>query len=487
MRHGVLSALRGRIEGPQRHQSGLALVMVLAVTLLVTLVVTAGVTFAVNQRVQVRDNQDWQAAVAAAQAGIDDYTSKLNNDGIYWKYGHTSDYCTSCTFLSGSTTPSSTNTAFNGWTAIPGVTGRGQFRYEVDNSLYPTRGIVKLRASGKVNDEIRTIDVQVRRGGFIDFLYFTDYELLDPSISSSPTCSPRYWYDNTSRCGTDIQFIPGDAINGPAHSNDAILMCTGSRTGTPSYGPVFNDRLSTGYNGSISSTSGLKYRRTCTTSAPFFAVSGDPRGPVVLAMPPSNTDYSRETDPAQVVAPDVPGCRYTGPTRIVLNSNGTMTVTSPATKSPHPVSGCASGSTTGVTVNIPTSGIVYVQNVPAASDAFTKWPNPTSPQCTTNNSYPAGSRVTNNGVGYPLNGTASSGSSTREDQSQEPSGGYRYSCTNGDVFLSGVLNGRLTIAAENTVVVTNDVTYSGGPERRRPAGDHPQPECADLPPDQFLG
>lgn len=442
MTSGIIVAVRTRLDGRRQSDAGVALVVVLSVILVLTILVTAGAAFAVKQRSQVRDNQDWQAALAAAQAGVDDYTSKLNQDSIYWKYGRTSSYCTGCTFLN--TGPSVSNTAFAGWTTIVGVTGRGQFRYDVDNSLYPTRGIVKLRASGKSGSEIRTIEVQVRRGGFIDFLYFTDYELLDPTVSGS-SCTPQYWYDNTSRCGTNITFIPADSINGPAHSNDAMLMCTGTRSGTPNNGPVFNDRISTGYDGSL--TSGRKWRRSTSSGCsstinPYFKVSGDPRGPVILPLPPSNTDYIAETNPA-VTTPT--GCRYTGPTKIVLNSNGTMTVTSPATKNPHPVAGCANGSTTGQTVNIPTSGIVYVQNVPATADQFTKTPNTTS-ACTTSSG-----RVTNNGVGYPI---------ANEDQTQEAA--YRYSCTNGDVFLSGSMNGRLTLAAENNIVAVNDITYAGG-------------------------
>jgi hypothetical protein len=67
-------------------------------------------------------------------------------------------------------------------------------------------------------------------------------------------------------------------------------------------------------------------------------------------------------------------------------------------------------------------GVAYVQNVPAA-------------QATT---CPANG----NNLGYPVAGDIT-----------------RYGCRDGDAFVSGVLSGRLTIAAENDVIVVDDTTY----------------------------
>ncbi len=36
----------------------------------------------------------------------------------------------------------------------------------------------------------------------------------------------------------------------------------------------------------------------------------------------------------------------------------------------------------------------------------------------------------------------------------------RYTHTNGDLFLSGTLNGRLTIGTGNDIIVTNDIRYA---------------------------
>lgn len=102
----------------------------------------------------------------------------------------------------------------------------------------------------------------------------------------------------------------------------------------------------------------------------------------------------------------------------MLNSSGTMTVTSPFTTS------SAYASCVGSNVALPTNGVIYVQNVPTSQTA-TCSPSARNP------------------VGYPIANDVTT-----------------YGCRNGDVFLSGTLRGRLTIAAENNIVVVANTTYS---------------------------
>ena len=77
----------------------------------------------------------------------------------------------------------------------------------------------------------------------------------------------------------------------------------------------------------------------------------------------------------------------------------------------------------GANVVLPTNGVIYVQNVPAAQVA----------------TCPPGE----NPLGYPVPGDVTT-----------------YQCRVGDVFLSGTLKGRLTIAAENNIVVVADTAYA---------------------------
>ncbi|MEI7777928.1 MAG: pilus assembly PilX N-terminal domain-containing protein [Actinomycetes bacterium] len=417
-------------RGGGTNDSGLALVVVLAVTTMLTLLLVAATGFAVNQMKQTRSDQDWQAALAAAEGGVDEYVSRLNADGGYWRYGNPGN-----SYSSGSSvtlpTGATVNSAFSGWTTLPGVTN-SYFRYDVDTSQYLTTGIIKLRSSGKVGVRIRTIEVQLKRRSFIDFLYFTNYEEKDPAAYSYPTdsytpaqaavfCANKHHYEGrvdavngvSTGCSV-INFGGGDKINGPMHTNDSFYVC-GNVT--------FASNVTTSY----SPASGSRYivNTGCGTATPSFAHTGDPSYAAQLVMPPSNTSIRQQVDPTYT---SPPGCLYTGPTRIVLNSNKTMAVTSPWTKN-----GGAAYCGVGASVPIPTNGVVYVQNVPATADAYTTG-TPANGTCA--NDY---------GLGFPISGDITA-----------------YNCKNGDVFIEGTLSGQLTVAAEDNIDITWNITYAGG-------------------------
>ncbi|GIU87956.1 MAG: hypothetical protein KatS3mg009_2471 [Acidimicrobiia bacterium] len=210
---------------------------------------------------------------------------------------------------------------------------------------------------------------------------------------------------------TDINFITADNVNGPLHSNDAILVC-GS--------PNFNGDTSTSWSGE----SGLRYRVNtgCSGNDPDFANPGDPAEQPPLTMPPSNSVIKAETDAG------LGGCLYTGPTRIRLRANGTMDVRSPFSKQTN--NSCPTNGNGA----LPSNGVIYVQNVPSVAGD----PN-----------YTSGCPYSVNGRAHPLGFPITNDINT-------------YGCRNGDVFVEGTLDGQLTIAAENNIVVTWDTTYEDG-------------------------
>jgi hypothetical protein len=152
-----------------------------------------------------------------------------------------------------------------------------------------------------------------------------------------------------------------------------------------------------------------------------FAHAGDPKYAEPLAMPPSNQSIKSKAD----AAVGGEGCLYTGPTRIVLNSDGTMNVTSPLTLS----SNCQAGTN----LAMPDNGVIFVQSVPAS---------PSDPNYTA--TCPVGS---GNPLGYPIVGDINTS---------------QYGCFDGDVFVSGTLNGQLTIAAQDSIIIVGNTTYQGG-------------------------
>jgi Tfp pilus assembly protein PilX len=425
----------------RRHdEEGVAMVTVLLITMIM-LIIVAGTMAAAMQSMPIsRRDQDWNAALAAAEAGLDDYLFRLNENDQYYLYSATN-------------APPDGNQAFTKWIPVPGAsalttcptapTNIPCFRYSVNTSNLVSQGAIIITSTGRLNKVTRVIQTTLRRKAFIDYLYFTDFETKDPAAYGSgddytPTeaqtrCSLYYYAgrdvdnrtdfsgDSDGDICTDINFASVDVINGPLHSNDALLIC-GS--------PEFAGKTTTSW----SPSSGNKWRAngSCSNSPDFL--TGDPKYADPLTMPPSNVGIKADADQTQLGT----GCLFTGPTSITLNSTGTMTVVSPFTKWPAAPNNCQPGTN----IPLPDNGVIYVQNVPStSSDA-----NYTA-GCIT--ATQINNQVSPNTVSHPL------GYPQEYDVTT-------YGCRNGDVFIRGTLKGRLTIAAENNIEIIGNVTYQGG-------------------------
>jgi len=425
---------------------GIALASVIGLGMVLLLLSVTMVSVAVSGSVKSRSDSDWNAAIAAAYAGVEDYKSKLANNNAYSQYGaRVTSFSTGSSF-----TGTDGNRAFGAgrsgsWASVGDGTG-ASYRYEVDNSSYTTEGSLRLRSTGRVGDTTRTVVADLKQDGFIDYVYFTDYEMSDPVLSSS-RCQDAYEWAVSSRPNcTSIQFARGDVIDGPLHTNDTMVVCGGTQ---------FKGIVTT------SSTRPSRYLAangsTCS-GTPDFGGQATPGYAPRIQMPETNDKMRLEVrdDLTSSTVPN-PGCLYTGPTSITMLPNGKMTVYSPWTKSTQTTANAGAvrtpakcgtvGSTRGAlggpggqTIDVPTNNLVFVQAVPTArGDANYSSAAPASYSCTGEDGATPG-----NGVGFPV----------RDEVAAS------YSCTAGDVFVKGTLKGALTIAAANYVYVTGDVTYA---------------------------
>lgn len=412
------------IRSRRRDERGFALIATMSAATVLTILAAATVSYGIGSQNIGRRDQDWNAALAAAEAGIDDYLFRLNENGNYWQYSSTN-------------LPAEGNGALTGWALVPGGNTTAEFTYTPDISTISSDGRVRLTSTGRVGDTTRTVVASLRRRSFLDYLYFTDYETVDPALYTGSPFTPavaqtrcaKHYYggfgnqrdingrsdftgdsDSSGSYCSDITFISADTLNGPMHTNDAFMVC-----GTPK----FLGDTSTSWTGNA----GKMYRDNCPTSQPVFANPTDPIHLPPLTMPPSNSAIKTETGVG------LGGCLFTGPTRIKLNSNGTMTVNSPFTKQTNNAPCTKNG-----TGPLPSNGVIYVQNVPSVS---------TDANYTSGCPYNVAGRV--HPLGMPI-----------------PSDLTTYGCRNGDVFLEGTLNGQLTIAADNNIVVTWHTQYNGG-------------------------
>jgi hypothetical protein len=188
----------------------------------------------------------------------------------------------------------------------------------------------------------RSIVTTFRRSSFLDFIYFTDYEALDPLTFTDPgdqatarACvSYRETRDHSSWCKTNmsITFPDWDRVNGPLHTNDSLLTCGSPVFGRTDHSDVIEISSNTAPGWSAKSGCG---------GPPTF--NGTVRQPWEhLDIPPSN---DRLKDAA------LPGYLYYGQTSITLNDTTMNVVT-------HKADG------TNVTYNnlaLPSNGVVFVE------------------------------------------------------------------------------------------------------------------------------
>ena len=64
-------------------EDGYVLATTIGLLVVLTLTGIVALTFALNASRPARSHQDWNAALAAAEAGLDDYRARLNRDTAY--------------------------------------------------------------------------------------------------------------------------------------------------------------------------------------------------------------------------------------------------------------------------------------------------------------------------------------------------------------------------------------------------------------------
>ncbi|WP_298457772.1 hypothetical protein [uncultured Cellulomonas sp.] len=467
---------RRRRPGGADRDRGVALITVIGAGVVLSILMVAAISYSIASTRSARATQDWNAALAAAYAGIEEFESRLADDTTYFRYGNPAH-----AFSAGSavTLPpaAATNPAFGvgvggTWATVAGSGGASSFRYEVDSRRFYADGTVRVRSTGRANGQTRTVVADLRQQGFADFLYFTDFEIQDPDILVAQWVAAGYGTREQLRalwdteCGryawagrrsdglcSEITFGSGDVIRGPLHSNDTLRTACSA---------TFKARVSTAFN----PATGPRYVRQdspgVACGAGTFEIPGSPAYHPVIAMPATNTLLRKEMR-SDLVGQGVstPGCLYTGPTAITLVGDGTMVVRSPWTRATNvvgdtPTSGSAPahcgrpgsdpgslGGPTGAVVPVPDDNVVYVQNVP------TRDTDPNYAATPPAGLTPSTATDAGNGLGYPLPTEAAPLGSTQA----QPAYGPR----NGDVFVSGVLQGQVTIAAENYIYAVGDV------------------------------
>jgi hypothetical protein len=552
-------APRSSLTAPLIDDSGVAMLIVLAWSMLLM-----GFALVVGQAVvrTIRPSAHSEyayAALAAAQAGVDDYRARLLKERTYYLDAHPD------------------NLALTQYIDVPGGASDAEFRYAVDASRAGAGGEVHVFVTGRspkgAGGVTRSIEATYSKRSTLDYVYLSDIETTAPNLPNaysteaasggsyqtaqqlaSVLCN-RYWYSSgavgpaTSAANVTNNIYPqGNQRNqrfcawagissterllGFVHTNDVWRLDDSTLTSTFDAGKVtsacptssasplvigcpmntlptqphryMSTSALSGVNNAASPGNPATWHTTSTTTA----YQGDDQRP-------ADGTYNTQRNPGLDSVLDLPltpallkqraseiGCVYTGPTRIRLQADGTMWVTSPDTKVTGPwcdgtatgTSFAASTATSQVTRKVDltkfTDFVVYVQNVPRTAtddpknnyDLNNVWAAGTDPGCAVKygtNVYPYVIPNTAAGTGDageldqfllpPVSGTERfPGFPSEWADSASPWYGYSAAgganlCGNGDVYIQGQYKGSLTVATENNVVVTGDLTDSTSP------------------------
>lgn len=461
----------------QRSDAGAAIVLVIGSMLVLAMLALTALSFSLSGTKFARFDQDYTGAMAAAQSGVEDFISRMNREDVY---GYTPD-CSNPAWKGPMPTASNScswsPTTAPGWQVVEaGQTGpkAAAFHYSVDSSKQGV-GIYQLYVTGRVNNRYRTIDVTVGKGGSTDYVYYTDFEsadpanvqAYDPSGTTKVVCgkdgstNASYWHSSAatdgkpSRSGkgcVEIQFVGGDELDGEVMTNDTIYA--NLRGGKKA---LFKKQVWTADQDCKTATAAAStWEAACLRSGSVADFNGiQPKAHDPLYLEDSSAAFA-----------SVPGCHYFGSTRIKFTADGKMTVWNKTSVNGNqaplavPIPGGATpscgdlislNSDAGATVAVPNEMAVYV----AASASLTA-----QRQCYAQELGGGTSSSDRLPLGT-YNGTppATKDSTYTADANMLEVTKY---CGQGNLYAEGVLKGRVTLAAAQSIIMTGDLVMAGG-------------------------
>jgi hypothetical protein len=415
--------------------------VVMGVTLVVALSLVA--VAAVSGDLHLTSNDlNRKRAFEAAKAGVTDYLFHLQKETDYWTHCTKAQPENNALNEAGSTAkrrkvPGTPGTAEYAIELLPAESQSTYTQCNTENpgpSMLESSGLLKgtfrIRSTGFSSDSKVSLTATFKPATFLDYVYYTQRETLDPVTYGFANPSPELTGAN-SQCSKPLQeknasgtplslsaagrnsapipnaknsrgesiycvvisFANGDSINGPMHTNDSFVVRGSPTLGRSAADPVEVSGPAKGWfqakevpnSGSNESGSSSNFKGTFAANAP------------VINPPPSNSALK-----------SIAGLRFKGQVRICL-SGSTISVSHGAT--------CTTTDPAGYSGAIPSNGVVYVE----------------SEACPGNYS--------------PFNAT------------------YLETSTCGNAYVSDLgsatYSGQLTIAAENDIIINGNLIHSG--------------------------
>ena len=508
-------------ESPARDE-GVAMILVLAWSMAL-MALALIVTQAAIRQIQPSDRPEQSSsALAAAEAGVDDYRARLLANATYY------------------IDDDPANVALHGWAPVPGGNTDAEFTYAVDASRAGVGGEVRVLSTGRSGGVTRTLEAIMSKRSTLDYVYMSDIETPSADLPGAYStaansggatgitaqqlarlvCTHRFYESGqVSPAGTNplngaqrnLNFCQWagiyntERLRGAIHTNDVWRLDSTSLTSAIDANAISSSCRSTaegllpgeagcsqthryievgyGYNNNGAnatwSASNTRYQTDAANPASGTDRTGrNPRYDSVLDLPPSPATLKKHASDD--------GCVFTGPTRIRFAEEsgvGVMYVTSPDTKVTSPAcdgsDGTAFASSTATSqvtrriVLTDLAGIViYVQNVRRSSesddpdnafDLNNQWAVGSEPSCQVKSgtrTYPF--VIPDDAVdrGYFTSPTGWAYKGFPSEFANPASPWYGTGCSNGDLYVQGQFRGQITLATENNVILTSSLTDS---------------------------
>ncbi len=203
----------------------------------------------------------------------------------------------------------------------------------------------RIESIGSAGTDKRSIVATFKVTGFLNYVYYTDYEDEDPELyNAKANCEVYRSEKRSSECQL-IVFAEGDNVEGPMHTNDASDICGKVSFGRAGQSPADTVEMLGGPYSECEG--GAKYEGTYNTSTKSYIKGKE------LTPPQSDTSLGAYVEKEY---------EFTGVTHLVLNGTAnTITVTN----SKKEVK----------TLNWPSNGLIYVRSSKEPACAYTFSPS----------------------------------------------------------------------------------------------------------------
>ncbi|HEY1832850.1 MAG TPA: hypothetical protein VGG08_00315 [Solirubrobacteraceae bacterium] len=380
-----------------RDERGFTMIIAIGVMFVTSLMLVAAFTIANGEVATTHTDTNQKQAYYAALAGIQEYEYKLQANPNYWE---------TCAEPK-STVPEEASERYEVALLPASSAPEGTKTCSTSNpfsTMIEAKGTIantfRIKSTGFAGKEKKAIIATFKVTGFLDFIYYTNFETEDPALYRAPTgCAEQYyaaWSKAGLKCET-IVFTSGDSVEGPMHTNDATRIEGSAEFGRAKQTPPDAIEIN---GGTYPEDSGEK----CSGGKPVFNTTSGcytTKGQT-LVPPPSDTSLTSYVEEAN---------EFEGQTKLTLegaaNKIAVVTYTYNAKKEFVEAK---------KTIEWPKNGLIYVSQMAGVSCAA------------------------------PFESTSS-------DEATEIK--ERRPC--GDVYVSGSYKESLTIAAEENVIITGNV------------------------------